>query len=112
LAREWLPEVSGPDQVRVTVAVEPAVERLVRERGQWMVPRLSLLPRSLQPWHLVPAVLQSAVLRDAWVVVVEADSGRRLRLSRPNRGKALQTAAALSDAVKERGVAALDEPGP
>jgi len=109
LARESLPDAVGPDDVRVTVAVEPAVERLRRELAQWVVPRLSLLPRGLQPWNWVPAFIQSAVLHDAWVVVVEADSGLRLRLSRPNRGKALQTATWLCEEVRERGVAALDE---
>jgi hypothetical protein len=109
MARESLPDVFGPDQVRVSVAVEPAVERLVRERGQWMMPRLSLLPPPLQMWNMLPALVQSTVLHGAWAVVVEADSGQRLRLARPNRGEALRAATSVCDAVRERGVTALAE---
>jgi hypothetical protein len=109
LGTQWLPDAFGPDTVRVTIGVEPAVERLVRERDQWMVPRLSLLPRRLRLWNRLPAMAQDTLLDNAWAVVVEADSGERVRLTRPTREEAWQVATSVSDAVHEHGVAALSD---
>lgn len=110
MASEWLDDAFGPDGVRVTICVEPAVERIVREGRAWGVfgprPFESGWRRELR--KLWPAVVQETVLDDRWAVVVEADSGQRLRLTRASRDEALAAARAGWQAVQERGVAALE----
>ena len=101
---QWLEPVSGPDGVRVTICVEAAVQRWVREQNQW-----SAATRSFdQAFRDAGALLvQRLLLRDRWAVVIEADSGERLRLVRPNRDEALTLAESVSASVTQRGVAAL-----
>lgn len=101
---QWLDPVAGPDGVRVTICVEAAVQRWVREQNQW-----SSASRSFdQAFRDAGALLaQRLLLRDRWAVVIEADSGQRLRLVRPNRDDALTLAESVSATVTQRGVAAL-----
>jgi hypothetical protein len=107
LATEWLPDTFGPDNVRVTIGIEPAVERLVRGSEQWGVPGVSLLPGKRRLWNLLPAVVQEKLFNNSWAVVIEADSGERVRLTRVDRAEALGAARSLSDVVRDQGVAAL-----
>jgi hypothetical protein len=112
VATEWLDDAFGPDKIRVTIAVEPAVERLVRERDQWTVPRSV-------PWQplmnkvratfraQLPAVVQQQMLHDTWAVMVEADSGQKVRLMRSTHDEAWQLATSIADSVRSQGVAAV-----
>ncbi len=109
MATQFTNDVVGPDQIRVTIGVEPAVDKYVRGRDRWMIPDHSLLPRSLRMWNVVPQLVQIGVFSGAWAVSVEADSGERLRLTRSDRDGALRQAHAVAMAVKANGVAALAE---
>jgi hypothetical protein len=112
VATEWLDDAFGPDKIRVTIAVEPAVQRLVRERDQWTVPRpvpweplMNRVRATLRAQ--LPALVQQRVLGGTWAVVVEADSGQKKRLLRATRDEAWQLATSIADSVRTQGVAAL-----
>ena len=109
MASEWLDDAFGPDGIRVTVCVEPAVQRLIRERDAWMPPALTLFPNPVRvaARRLIPVVVQSRFLKDRWAVVIEADSGERLRLTRERHDEALTTARATWQLVHDQGVKAL-----
>ena len=112
MVTQWLDDTFGPDQIRVTIAVEPAVQRLVRERDQWTVQRRV-------PWQLwmtrvqvslrdqLPAVIQQRVLGGRWAVAVQADSGQKKRLLRPTRDEAWALATSIAESVRVQGVTAL-----
>ncbi len=103
----WLPDVIVPDGTRVTLRVEPAVARLSRTYRRWTVPPmvLALLPRARRA---ITRTVQTDVLGDAWVVDVESDSGRTLRISRPTEAEAREVGLAISDRLAREGEAALD----
>lgn len=105
MVRQYLDDVRGPDGVRVTIAVEPGGARLERNRERLgagvPVPRWVL-------W-LRPHVLGPYAARRTWVVDVEADSGRRARLRRPERHEAVYLAKTLWHEVNEGGLPALEE---
>ena len=109
LVTEWLDDVCGPDGIRVTVGIEPAVARLVRERDAWTVPKLGLFPDPTRNVvrNALPELLQSLVFKNRWAVVIEADSGQRRRLTRSSRDEALDVARSVWRRVKEVGVPAL-----
>jgi hypothetical protein len=106
---EWLQDAFGPDGIRVTVGIEPAVERLVREYYSWVGLRDYLDPvkRALQ--SLLPGYVQSRLLKDRWAILVEADSGRRVRLVRSTREQAFTVAEGIRRNVQQQGVRVLDE---
>lgn len=106
---EWLDDAFGPDGIRVTVAIEPTVERLVRERDAWTTPRCGLLPHPARNAlrNALPGILQSLVFKNKWAVVIEADSGQRVRLTRATRDEAFATASEVRHRIQERGVPAL-----
>jgi hypothetical protein len=112
MATQWLDDAFGPDRIRVTVAVEPAVDRLVRERDAWLVPRWGwlssrLFPARWRPWNVLPGLVQKDMLHDSWAVMVEADSGQRVRLLRSTRDEAWLLATSIVESVRQRGVPAL-----
>jgi hypothetical protein len=109
MASEWLDDAFGPDGVRVTLCVEPAVERLIRERDAWLPPKLTILPDPVRTAarRLIPEFVQSRFLNDRWAVVIEADSGERARLIRDTRDAALARARTVSQLVHDTGVKAL-----
>ena len=108
---EWLDDAFGPDGVRVSLCVEPAVARLVRERDAWTTPHYGWFPspgrNTLR--DALPGLLQSWVFKDRWVVVIEADSGQRRRLTRANREEALGAAQAARERLVAEGVPAIAE---
>jgi hypothetical protein len=104
---EWLDDAFGPDGIRVTIAVEPAVQRWIRARDQWTAPLFGWLPSRWQPRNLLPVVIQQRILKNAWAVNVESDSGVRVRLVRPTREAAWSAARTVSESVLQHGVSAL-----
>ncbi|MCW2544060.1 MAG: hypothetical protein JWM40_1612 [Frankiales bacterium] len=109
MTSEWLHDVFGPDGVRVTLCVEPAVQRLIRERDAWFSPRPTIFPSPVRTAarRLIPEVIQSRLLKGRWAVVIEADSGERLRLMRDTHGEAQTMARTIWQQVHEEGVSAL-----
>jgi hypothetical protein len=107
VATQYLDDSFGPDSIRVTVAVEPAVDRFVRARDQWTAPGFTLLPARDQLRNLLPGVVQDTVLGDAWAVVVEADSGQRVRRTCRTRDDAWALAQSIARSVRVEGVSAL-----
>jgi hypothetical protein len=72
-----VPDVAGPDGVRVTLRVEPAVDRLRRWRFMFFTPPVLTQPvDAYVRYRILPDLVQKYVLRDRWAVDVEADSGR------------------------------------
>ena len=109
MSSEWLDDSFGPDGVRVTLCVEPAVQRLVRERDAWFAPKLTIFPNPVRTAErrLIPQIIQSRLLKGRWAVQIEADSGERLRLIRDTHEEAQTTARSIWQQVQDQGVAAL-----
>ncbi|MBU2693722.1 hypothetical protein [Pimelobacter sp. 30-1] len=104
MARQYLDDAHGPDGVRVTIAIEPGGARLERN-GDRLGVRVRV-PRWMR-W-LRPHVLGPFAARRTWVVDVEADSGWRVRLRRPERHEAVYLAKSLWHEVNEGGLPALE----
>lgn len=80
---------------------------LVRERAAWTVGRLSYVPDGYRLRNLWPRFVQRTLLHDGWAVMIEADSGERLRRVRPTREAAHELAQDARARVRQGGVAAL-----
>jgi hypothetical protein len=106
---QWLDDAFGPDGIRVTICVECAVDRLVRERDAWGLNPFYFFFRRVQEAAQSAMVnaIQATLLRDRYAVLIEADSGQRLRLVRPSHQEAVGVAKDTWHAVRERGVVAL-----
>ncbi|WP_436702091.1 hypothetical protein [Nocardioides sp. BYT-33-1] len=106
MTRQYLEDAVGPDGIRVTIALEPAVDQLIRAND-----RLggSFLLRALSGRG--QKVVQQMVYGGAWVVDVETDAGRRVRIRVPDHGSALALAKETWRDVDERGVVAVAELG-
>ncbi len=103
-----LPDVAGPDAVRVTLRVEPAVDRFRRWRFMVSTPRVVTDPAATYvSYRVLPDLVQLHLLRDRWVIDVEADSGARCRVSAMTRGDAIEHARQIHDGVQQQGVAFL-----
>jgi hypothetical protein len=104
----WLPEVTGPDGIAVTVRVEPAVEKWARTWFRWAVPPLLLIavPRAMRA---VLGTAQKDILGDRWAVDLESDGGVKLRLTAPTEDEATALGQRISAAIAERGEAAIEE---
>ena len=88
--------------LRVTIAIEPAVDRLVRA-NDWLGG--SFLLRSLGGRGR--SAIHQVVYDGAWVVDVETDSGQRVRVSRADHSCALELAKVIWRDVRARGVEAV-----
>jgi hypothetical protein len=101
-------EVAGPDAVRVTLRVEPAVDRFRRWRLMVATPRVVTAPvTTYVSYRVLPDLVQRYLLRDRWVVDVEADSGVRCRVNAKARDDAIEYARQIHEGVQEQGVAFL-----
>jgi hypothetical protein len=111
MTSEWLDDAFGPDGIRVTLCVEPAVQRLIRERDAWFSPKVTIFPDPVRiaARRLLPELVQSRLLKGRWAVVIEADSGERLRLTRDTHDDALASARAIWQQVHDHGVSALND---
>jgi hypothetical protein len=93
VARQYLEDAFGPDGIRVTIAIEPTVDRFVRAQdklgGSLVVPVLGALTGGRGR-----KVVQEVVFAGAWVVDVETDAGERVRVRRPDHSSALALAKA------------------
>lgn len=102
MARQYLTDAVGPDGIRVTIAIEPAVDRLVRAQDKLgaslVVPFLGALTGGRGR-----KVAQRVLLAGAWVVDVESDAGQRARVRRPDHASALALAKATWRDVIGRG---------
>ena len=102
----FLPDVAGPDGVRISVRIEPAVARLVRIRDLWTTPK---------PWFMFngvvrasePVLAQSRFFKGQWVIDVESDDGDRRRLRYPSRADAFSDADRVCEVLRSNGVAGL-----
>ena len=106
-----LPDAFGPDGIRVSLRVEPAVDRWRRSWKRTVAPN-PLVPVSVvRAEHgLVAGLAQRYALGGKWVVDVEADSGRRLRIEEATREAAIATAKRIHAGVRQHGVAFLETP--
>jgi hypothetical protein len=103
-----VPDVAGPDAVRVTMRVEPAVDRFRRWRFMISTPRVLTDPaETCLSYRVLPDLVQRYLLGDRWVVDVEADSGERCRVDSSTREEALAYAHQIHDGVKRQGVSFL-----
>lgn len=103
-----LPDVFGPDRVRVTLRVEPAVDRLRRWRFMLSAPPVLTQPfDTYVSYRILPGLIQKYVLRNRWAVDIEADSGEHCRIRADSRGHAIYVAREVSEGVQHEGVAFL-----
>lgn len=103
-----LPDAVGPDGVRVTLRVEPAIDRLRRLRFLVLTPPVATDPaRAFVGYRWLPGLVQRHLLRDRWAVEVEADNGERCRIAAADRDEAVTHARAVHAGVEEHGVAFL-----
>jgi hypothetical protein len=103
-----VPEAVGPDGIPVTLRVEPAIDRLRRWRNMTSVPEVVTAPLSTYVgYRIVPDWVQKHLLRDRWVVDVEADSGDRCRVRASNRAEAVEIARKIHAGISAHGVAFL-----
>ncbi|MEI5672785.1 MULTISPECIES: hypothetical protein [unclassified Nocardioides] len=103
-----LPDAVGPDGVRVTLRVEPALDRYLRWRFRLFTPPVLTDPvRAYAGYRLLPGLVQRHLLRDRWAVAVEADSGEHCRVVAADRDEAAAHARAIHDGVTGDGVAFL-----
>lgn len=99
-------DATGPDGVRVTLRVEPAINRYKRLRNLWLTPAVLMDPFGTYiEYRTLPGLVQKYVLRDRWAVEVEADNGDRCRVDASNREEALGYAQTIHDGVVADGVA-------
>ena len=109
MSAEWLDDAFGPDGVRVTNCVERAVDRLVRERNAWGFGQHLLFRRAHEAvQQAVFSAVQSAVLNGRYAVLIESDSGERLRITRPSHEEAVDFAKACWHDITAEGVPALE----
>ena len=106
---EWLEDAFGPDGIRVTVGIEPAVERGLRELHAWLGTPIVINPVRAAVRRMLPELVQSRLLKNRWAILVEADSGQRVRLMRPTRELALTVGEGIRRNVQQQGVRVLDE---
>lgn len=100
-----MPDVAGPDGVRVTLTIEPAVDRFRRWRLMVATPRALTAPaETYVSYRVLPDLVQRYVLRDRWAVEVEADSGERTRVRASTRDDAIEYARQIHDGVAKQGV--------
>jgi hypothetical protein len=100
-----VPDVAGPDGVRVTLRVEPAVDRLRRWRFKLFTPRVLTDPAATYVgYRILPDLVQKHLLRGCWAVEVEADGGERCRVSAANRDEAIEYARQIRSGVEDQGV--------
>jgi len=98
----------GPDGVRVTLRVEPAVDRLRRLRFLLSAPAPLTDPIGTYfDYRTLPGLVQRYLLGDRWAVDVEADNGARCRVKATNRDDAIAYARQIHDGVQADGVAFL-----
>ena len=101
----WLPNAVGPDGVRVTLRVDPAVDRLRRWRHLWAVPEPLTAPIATAfEYRTLPGLVQRHLLKDRWAVDVETDNGDRCRVKAQNRDDALDYARQIHAGIQEHGV--------
>ena len=104
----WLPDASGPDGVRVTLRVEPAVDRFLRWRRLLTTPRPITRPFATAfDYGTLPGLVQRHVLRDRWAVDVESDTGEHYRVKAAEREQAMMYAKQVHEGVESRGVSFL-----
>ncbi|WP_459985536.1 hypothetical protein [Nocardioides sp. AN3] len=103
-----VPDVAGPDGVRVTLRIEPAVDRLRRWRFMVATPKVLTDPaETYLSYRVLPDLVQRYVLGDRWAVEVEADSGERTRVHASTRNDAIEHARKIHDGIARQGVAFL-----
>ncbi|BBH18463.1 hypothetical protein Back2_27500 [Nocardioides baekrokdamisoli] len=103
-----LPDALGPDHVRVTIRVEPAVDRLRRWQRSWGPPAVLTNPvGTYVDYTYAPGLIQKHLLRDRWVVDIEADSGEHCRMRAADRAAAITMANQVHAGVTADGVAFL-----
>jgi hypothetical protein len=99
------PDATGPDGVRVTLRVEPAVDRYKRLRNMWFTPAVVMDPFGTYfDYRTLPGLVQKYVLRDRWAIDVEADNGDNCRVMANSREEALGYARQIHDGVVADGV--------
>jgi len=102
------PDATGPDGVRVTLRVEPAIDRFRRWRFKFFTPHVITDPvGTYLQYRLLPNLVQKHVLRDRWAVAVEADSGEHCLVKATSRDDATSYARLIHDGVQAQGVAFL-----
>jgi hypothetical protein len=100
-----VPDVTGPDGVRVTQRVEPAVDRLLQYRLMFFTPPVLSDPAGAYfEYRVLPRLVQKYVLRDRWTVVVEADNGEKCRVKASSRQDAVDYARLIQDGIAKQGV--------
>ena len=98
----------GPDEVRVTLRVEPAVDRYRRWRFMFLTPPVVTDPgQTYLTYRVFPDLVQRHVFRDRWEVDAEADTGERCRVKARNREVAITYARQIHDGVEKHGVSFL-----
>jgi hypothetical protein len=99
------PDAIGPDGIRVTIRVEPAVDRLLRMRSIFFTPPVLTDPaQAYLDYRVLPKFVQEKVLRGRWAIAVEADNGEKCRVKARTRDDALTYAREIHDGVVKQGI--------
>lgn len=99
-------EVAGPDGVRVTLRVEPAIDRYRHWRSKLFTPHVITDPvGTYVSYRVLPDLVQQHLFRDSWRVNVEADSGERCLVKAKDRDHAIDLAKQIHTGIKAQGVA-------
>ncbi|MFJ9315331.1 hypothetical protein ACIRN4_14160 [Pimelobacter simplex] len=106
MARTYLDDVITPDGVRVTIALEPSVERLARGRERLGL-RAWYLPFNREANSRIARALQRSLLGGTWVVDIESDSGERQRTTCESYEAAMTLALRKAAKIQESGLTAI-----
>ena len=111
MAGYWMDDVFGPDGMRVTFRIEEAADRLIRASDELGLFNDTHLLRMLSKTvdDGVHRAVEEVVNQGRWNLYVEADSGGKRRVSLASYDLAVALGERISDAVRTRGVAGMDD---
>jgi hypothetical protein len=109
LAGPWLDEVVGPDGVRVTFRVDPAVPWW-QQAMDAMWRRYGLRNTAFARWTDRVGTTPGPVVPAStpWALTAEADDGRKVRVVTATRAQAVTVGHELAGLVRRHGATALD----
>lgn len=111
MTRRWLETVQAPDGDRVTFIIEPRLDRVFDAMDE--VQGFTMIHAPLPPigellGRLYRGDRQRKLTKNAWLVRIESDTGRKKVLLAESESDAQELAASAARQVRAKGAAALD----